>query len=159
MRILNSNKRVFLLVACLLISSILLVLGLGFLTTKANDLKAAKQVALTAQARSLAWAGLERTRTKLEKDAHYPPPGSEEQLLYSYSEEILDPSGQPVGSYTVVLDQTHVQEPYYRLKIRCTGRVGQLTSPQSRYTLTAELDLDEASPRYFQLFNLRDPSF
>ena len=159
MRSFNPKKRGFLLVACLLISGILLVLGLGFLTSKANDLKAAKQVALTAQARSLAWAGLERTRTKLEKDAHFPPPGSDKQLLYSYSEEILDPAGQPAGSYTVVLDQKYMRGPYRRLQIRCTGRVGELTAPRSRYTITAEMDFAKGSSRYFQLFNVRDPGF
>ena len=161
-------RRGFALVTSLLMISLLFVMGIGFLGKRAAQYRGVRQSLLAAQARAIAWAGLEHARTKLEKDINFPPnAGSEEQGSFSYSEQVLHPDGSLAGSYTVTLDLTYVKEPYYRLLITSTGRAGgdSWLLPAARRTVKAEMDVFPGvpvpgnrypNPTYFQFRGFSD---
>ncbi len=68
---------------------------------------------------------MEDARIKLDKDPSFPPSGGLDQFVYSYSENLLDTSGNLVGFYEVQINSTHRVYPFGVLKIRSIGRVGQ----------------------------------
>lgn len=151
-------RRAFVLVLVLLICNLLLLLGLAFCGKRALQYRGASLASEVAQARALAEAGLEDARVKLEKDMAFPPAGADDQLTYSYSEDVLDPDGRLVGSFTVLLDRTYAKRPYNVLVLRSVGTVGPRTldPPGPQHRIRAELLLDQASPKYFQFVSYRD---
>lgn len=142
----------------LLLTTLLLVLGLGLLTRKATQYSGVRSAELSKQALFLAQSGLEDALLKLGKDRTFPPPSPQEQSLYTYSEDVYSADGSTlVGRYRVDIDKTLAVKPSYVLQIRARGLVG--TSPQtpgSQRTINAELDLNPSSSTYFQLLNYQD---
>jgi len=136
----------FLLVACLLLLSVMMVMGLGLMSSRASRYEAAVLTAQTARARALAWAGLEATRVKLCKDLDFPPPQGEGSLPFQFTEQVLDLDGSTrLGSYTVTVDSSWKHIPYQVLQVTSLGNLGPadgLRNPQVK--IVAELDL---SPR------------
>lgn len=165
-RRLYRSERGSLLVAGLLLFSLLLVLGLGLMSSQTARVKAARSQTEAAQAKALAMAGWEDVRVKLGKDILFPQ-SAETQTYFSYSENVYDSETPPnyVGSYTVIVDlrwhsisrnrivgfpnpaaadyQSAVFEHQSIYPITCIGkvgsaRVGQVTSER---TLYFELDM------------------
>ncbi|MEW6281690.1 MAG: hypothetical protein AB1758_23985 [Candidatus Eremiobacterota bacterium] len=158
------SRRGFVMVMSLLLLLILLVMGLAFLGTSAQRARGATHTSVSSQALWLARAGLEDARGKLAKDLAFPPPGSVDQQVFGYSEDLLDPDGVLVGTYTVTLDRTFEGPPYQVLRVTSQGRVGRRTDPMAERVLTAELDVaqwDRAdptvpNPTLFQWLSLQD---
>lgn len=146
------RPQAFILALSLLLCVLLLVLGVGFLGKRAAQSAATASEALALRARALAEAGLEDCRVKLEKDMFFPPPGDEEQLIFSYSEPVyslLD--GSLEGLYMVTLDLTRRSapdppDPIFPsvIHVTSTGSLGDdADHPRAVVTLRMEVDLDE----------------
>ena len=100
---LEPAERGSLLVAALLLFSLLLVLGLGLMSSQTSRVSAARAQTQGTQAKALALAGWEDVKTKLGKDVLFPLAANTQSFL-SYSENVYDFDGVYVGSYTVVVD-------------------------------------------------------
>jgi hypothetical protein len=158
------RRRAFLLPLALLLAMFFGVIGGAFLYSQAVLYGGAAQVAGQLQARTVAEVGIEDARCKLQRDIDFPPAGSVEQTEYAYTEPYRDPiTGVPVGSYTVVVDQTHADKPYYVVVVRSTGSVvaGDLSILK---TLVVELDVSptrrtnpsQDNPGYLEILNWRE---
>lgn len=158
------KRRAFLLPLALLLAMFFGVIGGAFLYSQSVLYGGAAQVNGQLQARSVAEIGIEDARCKMQRDIDFPPAGSQEQTEYAYAETYLDPiTQQSVGSYSVVIDQTHANSPYYVVVVRSTGSVaaGELNIIK---TIVAELDVsptdrDDPSkdnPHYLQVLNWRE---
>ena len=68
-----------------------------------------------------------------------------------------------MGSYTVVVDQTHANAPYYVMVVRSTGSVATVDTNILK-TVVAELDVspynrsnpNQPNSRYLQVLNWRE---
>lgn len=133
------RHRGYLMPMAILIMGILVVTGMGFLSAQSRNYRAAVQSSSSHQARSIAVAGVEDARTKLIKDAEFPPPGDDGQHLFTYQEELREVGGgSVVGKYAVTVDSTYAEAPYYLMVI--TSR-GEEISLGVHYTVKVELDL------------------
>lgn len=138
------RRRGSILVTVLLLLSVLFVLGIGFMYKRLEQYRAAVRSAHAAQARALALAGLEQVRIRLDKDPLFPLPGASDQNEFGFSEEVLDGDGEPVGSFSVVVDSRYARQPYYLLVVTSTGQVISADpngEALARRSLRVELDL------------------
>lgn len=140
------RPRAFMLILVLFLLLILLTMGLAFLGTRVAQYRASVLSVEEAQARAVARAGMEDARAKLEMDLDFPPRGAEDQLVFTYSEDVTDVSGTLVGSYTVTIDVRWRREPYQVLRITSEGQVGPRDEPFARSVLRAHLDLLDTDP-------------
>ena len=129
-----------LLIGVLLMLVVLLLGGLALHTRQSQRYKGAVAESLSLQALCLAESGWEDARVKLDKDPLFPPPGGLEQPTFTYSEELSDPSGNRVGSYTVTVDRRFDRAPYYLFLVTSQGYVGPTGRAQSTRTMVAEVD-------------------
>jgi hypothetical protein len=152
------KKRGILLIAVLLMITVLLIAGLGFLGRRSSQHSSAELTRLSVQARALAWVGLEQTMAKLEKDYDFPPRRALDQQEFAWTETVFDIDGTTViGTYTARIDLRYVEPPYSILRIEATGLLGAADSPQALRTLVAEVDLEgdrSTNPRYYKIINL-----
>jgi hypothetical protein len=155
-------RKGFTLMLVLLLTAILLVLGMGLLSERTSQYRAALQASQGAVAEALAEAGLEDARVKLEKDADFPPRGAEDQVLYSYSETVANLSGQSVGTYVIVIDQRWRRPPWQIVRVTSIGTVGTADNPLARASATIEIDVapflrsgppDQPNPDYYRIIS------
>ena len=146
------------LVIALMLTTILMVAGLGLLSRKAIQYSSLRAHEVSEQALLLAQSGLEDARLKLGKDLFFPPSSAEEQNSFTYSEELYSADGTTlVGSYRVDIDKRLAGAPSYVLLLTSRGTVGaEPETSRARRTVTAELDLNPTSSTYFQLLNYQD---
>jgi hypothetical protein len=149
------------LVAALLLSALMLVMGMALLAVRSREYDQALFERQAAQARFLAELGMQDALQKLARDIGFPPTLGE-RTDFSYAEEVYDPAtGAFVGSYSVSLDLSHAGDaaspgsyryPNYTVIIRSTGCLygpatpeeaaqGATRSMVASRTLKAELDL------------------
>ena len=167
----RKGKAGAILVFALLLSALLLVLGVGFISQRGLEYGSVSELQDRAQARQLALAGMEDARVKLEKDPFFPPAGGFNQQNFTYSEDVRDPedSGRMLGLFTVALDLSRKEEPYRIVRIQSVGQVVDRRAPdapiRSTYRIYAELDvasfarggaLGESNPRLYQFINWRE---
>ncbi len=149
------RQRGSLIVSALMLFSILLVLGLGLMSSQSARMKAARAQVEGIQAKQLCLAGWQDVRVKLGVDALFPPPGAHGS--FGYSEDVFDSSGELLGTYTVIIDleyralQPDFDDPgiasegnldrgLYR--ITCIGKVGgRGFEPVAERTMTFEVDM------------------
>lgn len=136
-----SRRRGITLVTSLLFLSLLMVMGLAFLSKRVGQYRGALAIRSAAQARAIAMAGLEDARVKLDKDFAFPPQGSTEQLSFNYSEPMRDIAGTEVGSYTVTVDRSLSKWPYAVVRLTSIGTLGPVDDPLARRRLYAEVDI------------------
>lgn len=130
------------LIAMLLILSIMLILGMGLLGSRVARYRAATDSIAAAQAQALAEAGIADARAKLDKHQQFPPAGEEdEQLVFSYAEEVTEPGGQRVGSYIVTIDRRWSGEPYFLIVVESLGILGSTDDPEAQRVIRTELDI------------------
>lgn len=150
------------LIATLLISTILLILGLAYLGRRANQVKFALAEQESTRALELALAGLETVRVKLDKDPQFPPLEPLGRKIYSYSEFIYDlDEVSLIGRYEVTLDGQYLVPPYRILRVKV---VGELADEVARRVILAEFDMSPTlrhdaateNPRYFDMVNFQD---
>lgn len=149
----------------------MLVLGMGFLSKKAAQLRATKQSLNAYKAKALAWAGLEDIRVKLNKDPTFPPGLGRQQNYFAYTERMHNSAGEEIGTYSVEVDLRYENHPYRVLVVTSTGRVGT-GAISARRTIRAEFDIapdlvagvrddDQdpstyTNPNYWRFYNYQD---
>lgn len=152
------------LATVLILLVLLLVAGIAFLGARVLQYRSSVDAASTAQALALAEAGLEDARVKLEKDYHFPPPGSDEQLTFTYTEDLPEVTSGAPASYEVTVDTTYTDPPYSLIQVTVIGTVGPRDKPLARRKLTAEYDVgvwdrqhpDQPNPTLGKFINLTD---
>ncbi|MBX3170724.1 MAG: hypothetical protein KF760_25185 [Candidatus Eremiobacteraeota bacterium] len=159
-------RKGFMLVTALLLCSIVLLLGMGFLGSRVGQYNSTMQASLAARARWVARAGLEDARAKLQRDIHFPPHPSQLQTTYSYSEDLHDLSTPPqyVGTYDVQLDSSHDLPNLRVLVITSRGQVrapgqGPTAPPLACHSYRACIDVTPSSydqVRYYPLLRFDD---
>lgn len=146
------------LITVLLLISVLLILGMAFLTQRVQQSRAASAAESAAVARALAEAGLEDARVKLEKDQGFPPTDNDTQLKFSYTEEMTPVGGgAAIGSYTVTVD-LEAKEDHSVVVVHSIGRVAN-SDPVVQTELYAELDLSgtiSSNPKFFRYITVED---
>jgi hypothetical protein len=144
----------FVLVGSLLVLSLLMVLGLAMLGSRATQYEAAALTGLQAEARAIARAGMEATRAKLYKDLNFPPLAESDSSPFEFSENVTDFDGTILGNYVVRVDRKWRNSPYQVLVISSLGR---RKDTNAAVLLMAELDVSPTlrtapgpNPDYFQ---------
>ncbi|MCE7870451.1 hypothetical protein DYH09_08765 [bacterium CPR1] len=147
------------LIMALMVSVILLLVGIAFMSSKVLQYRGAYRACESAQALALARAGLEDARVKLERDHSFPPRGTPDQDWFSYTERVTDlGSNVEIGSYTVTIDISMRNPPYEIYRITSIGQAGPMVDPVARRKLYAELDVapkrrDDPTQDNLELFN------
>ncbi|MFN8608412.1 MAG: hypothetical protein U0931_12820 [Vulcanimicrobiota bacterium] len=144
-------RRGFVLIFSLLLLLLLALGGMILLGQRAAQYRASVLASKTAVARALAQAGLEDARVKLEKDLNFPPPGDQNQVVFSYDEPVTDLDGKLVGYYFVTVDSRHrtpLQPPAPNepsiVVVTAMGRAGQdPKEPEAVYALSMEVEVDD----------------
>lgn len=158
------KRRASTLLAALVLLTLILVLGLGFLSRRSAEYQVANLQITRAQARELALAGLEDARAKLDRDYFFPPQLEIKQNAFQYAELVYDLDDVTVlGSYEVIVDQTYNEDPYRVITVQATGMAGY--PPRSRYRVEAELDASATvrggtadNPDFWKLIRLVEQS-
>lgn len=150
-RLSPASLRGSVLVFVLLLTTLFFLLGVAMVSQSQGAMKTTQATARAAEARALAWAGLADARGKLARILYYPPPGGDAQDVFAYTEEVraVD-STTVVGSYNVIVDVRTAKDPYYLLRIRSEGVLGERTRPAARSIVQAEIDA-----RTFELLRLQ----
>lgn len=154
------------LLMSLLLLTLLLVLGLGFLGRRAGQYRASALGARTAEARALAEAGFSDAHLKLERDFDFPPRGAFDQTSFVYSEELADLDGTILGHYEVTIDNSRRKAPYYLVQVVSVGVLGPPDAPLGRAAVRAEVDVCPSlrgdpttpNPDYFRVINWQELS-
>lgn len=158
------RRRGFLLIMTLLLCVIMFIFGVSMMSQRVSQYRAALDIGLASKAQAIARAGIEDALIKLAKDPDFPPAGSEDQRIFTYSEVLRDKSNTVIGSYTVTLDRTYAELPYALLLVTSTGISGPAPSAAASRTITAELDVSPTmrddpnvvNPNYFHWTNWID---
>lgn len=148
----------FMLIVCLLLASLLLIMGIAFLSQRASQYQGAVSAASSAQARSLAEAGMEDARAKLRNDLRAIPPAGH---TFVYQELVYDVDGvTSLGTYSVTIDSTWNLPPYSLVEVTSISHTFQKVSSHG---IRAELDTaplrgspPSPNPNYFKLINWQD---
>lgn len=156
----------FMLVVALLLTTILLLMGMGLVGKRSLEYSSIPALANRAQACALAQAGMEDARVKIEKDVFFPPVEGFAQTTFTYTEEVTDPdTGNRVGGYTVSVTVDKKQEPYKLVRIVSVGSAGpDVAAPVARYKIYAEIDVanedrnnpGNPNPRLYRYINWRE---
>lgn len=157
------------LIATLFLVLFLFILGLGFLGRRAPLYDSAVYGVLEARALAIAQAGIEDARVKLNHDHDFPPPGDEEQEVFSYRETLLDVDGAAIGHFDVAVDTSRRAAPVSLIWVTSSGVAQQPGRPrvQARKVLRAEFEVslllrgsdfgDQIpNPNYLRLLNLEE---
>lgn len=152
------------MVLSLLLMVVLLLLAMGQLSAREAQYRAAIQASAAAQALTLAEAGLEDARVKLNRDEDFPPQGAEDQDLFCFSEVVLDLDDTTViGRYDVTVDLRWAGGETRIIRISSVGLAGPVGAPLARRKLTIELDFSDtirgttsANPDYFRILHRED---
>lgn len=129
------------LIAVLMLITLLLILGIGLMSQKTSQYDASARRLEAAQARQLAQAGLVDCQLKLAKDRTFPPLSGKANESFTYTEDVNDLDGKPVGSYSVTLDFALNQPPHSICQVRSQGWLGDRSAPRSTYLVYLEVDM------------------
>ena len=140
----RSLPRGIALLAALMISTVLFVLGMGFLGQRRGQSQAAREYLNQSQASALADAGLQDALGKLAKDVGFPPLRSDDQGSFVYSEEVFDSSNVSVGHFRVTIDTRYMLRPYEVLRVTSVGMLGDPKAPSASVSRRAEIDINVA---------------
>lgn len=157
------KRRGFALIVSFLLLLVIFVLGIGFLSKRSALYRAALSTRAASQARLAALAGVEDCRVKLEKDLHFPPFGSLEQKVFTYSEGLANLAGVEQGGYLVTVDKRLITQPFAVIRITSVGYTGPADRPLATRQIDCELDASpvirgttDPNPNYFHFLNWLD---
>lgn len=135
------RKQGFALILALLLTTLLLVLGMAFLSKQSHRYRLARLSADAVIAKNLAYAGMENTRAKIEHDLLFPPPDERYHDEYSYREEVTDLADpRVVGHYDVTIDRRWMDPPFQVIVIISEGRP---VDSFAIYRIRGELDVSD----------------
>lgn len=141
-------KRGFSIILALLLTALLLILGVAFLSKQSHRYRLARLAADSVTAKGLALAGIETSRVKLQHDLLFPPPDYRYHDEYSYEEPVHEiGTSQEVGSYEVTIDRRWMEKPY---EIIILTSVGHPRNSHASYRIRVELDVGEGRPTYYE---------
>lgn len=150
------KRKGFALVLSLLISTLLLVLGMAFMTKQSYRYRLARLSAEAMAAKALAYAGLENSRVKLQHDMLFPPPDERYHDEYSYREVVCDlGSNNEVGSFDVTVDRRWMDPPYEVIIVTSEGHPHQSVA---RYRIRAELDVKDSRSSFWKFVRWEENS-
>lgn len=150
------KRKGFALVLALLISTLLLVLGMAFMTKQSYRYRLARLSAEALAAKALALSGIENSRVKLEHDMLFPPPDERYHDEYSYREVVCDlGTTTEVGSFEVTVDRRWMDPPYEVIVITSEGHP---INSAARYRIRAELDVKDSRGSYWQFVRWEENS-
>lgn len=149
-------KRGSTLILSLFISLIIFTAGIGFLSQTASQYRSANESGRSTQVLAIAEAGIADALLKLQRDLDFPPRSANDQVVYTYLEDLTDTDGTRVGSYEVAIDRSLVVRGQELLIIRSTGRLGPAENPLSEKTIRIEFDRDPTRASYFQVTSWTD---
>lgn len=142
------RRKGFALVLALLISTLLLVLGMAFMTKQSYRYRLARLAADAMVAKSLAMSGYENSRAKMQHDMLYPPPDQRYHDEYSYRESVNDlNSVNEIGHFEVTIDRRWMDPPYEIIVIISEGHP---KNSAAHYRIRAELDVRPGAD-FFQI--------
>ena len=133
-----SRRRAFLIVFALLLTVFIAVIALALLGLRKGGYASSTAVVNSVQARSLARSGVADIWIKLSKDPLFPGGAGDDQLRFSFREDVRDIDDNYIRSYRVIMDRTD-RLTHEVLRIESTGIAGALTDESSQYTIYAEL--------------------
>lgn len=160
------QRRGFLLIMALFVAVLLFIECGSMLYRRSRQYQMATDGVYGAEALSLAEAGLEDARVKLDKDADFPPQAAIDQQVFSYVERVMDLDGTTlVGSYEVTIDQRQQSSPCQIIRITSVGCLGDASAPRARRQVTVELDVarklrsnpNTDNPNYFRFITREGP--
>ena len=141
------RKRAFLIVFALLLTVFIAVIALALLGLRKGGYASSQAVANSIQARSMARSGVADIWIKISKDPLFPSGAGDDQVQFSFREDVTDNNGDLVGSYRVTMDRTD-RLTHNVLRIESTGTAGALTDEGSQYTIYAELYTETGDFRF-----------
>lgn len=160
------TQRGFTLIIALLLMTLFLVMGIGFLSQRRGQQEAVVAAREHLQAREIARTGLENAVAKIARRQSFPPLSeSPVQRAFSYTEDVVDLAGSRIGQYTVTLFLEHASPPFSVMRMTSVGSSGPQGNPLARVTLHAELDTAAnvrgvtppvANPNRFRIFYMRE---
>lgn len=141
----KSRNRGFALVIALLLTTLLLVLGLAFLSKQGSRYRLARLAADAMVAKGLALSGMETTRVKLQTDLYFPPPDYRFHDEYSFAENVYEMGSTTdvIGTYEVTIDRRWQDPPYEILIVTAEGHPKE---SNARYRIRAEIDVTDTDP-------------
>lgn len=148
----RQNPRGAVLVAALLISMVLLLVGLGFLGQRRGQYQAAREAINRCRVEAVAEAGLQDALGKLAKDYTFPPLHSADQSDFVYSETLKNSAGESVGAYSVTVTVRYRRQPYNVVRVTSRGYLGSAQRPIATCLKTAEIDVDPSRVPFRVLF-------
>lgn len=122
----------------LLLTVLIALLALGMLGVKKGSYSSSRSAPQAIQARSLARSGLGDVWTKYSKDPTFPGGLGDDQIRFSYREDVEDFDGEIIGSYVVTLDRTD-RYTHNLIRIESTGISGTVEAQTTHHTIYAEL--------------------
>jgi type II secretory pathway pseudopilin PulG len=128
------------LIAVLLTMTIILILGMAFLSQKSSQYESAVRNREAFQAHALAQAGLVDFRQKMAKDRSFPPKRPEGSDQYQYTEFLTDLADEPYGGYKITVDTSKNIRPYWVIRVTSFGFLGSAETPRSQASIYAEMD-------------------
>lgn len=153
-------RRGFLIIAALFVLTVLLVLGMGLMSTQSARYRGTARLIEATQAHELALSGMEDARSKLALNPNFPPNPAEDQPVFNYAEDVVDSiTGKTIGSYEVTIDTASNHPPYLIIRVTSTGTVGPRESPLAQRILRGELQRQYGTTPATTLFrwvNLQD---
>ncbi|MBS2038305.1 hypothetical protein JST97_25200 [bacterium] len=148
-------RRAF-IVPALLVVAIFMVLCVGLLSRQPMRNLGAMQSQYQVQARQVALAGIEEARLRLAGDS------AQTLTNTTFSRDLSEAGGAPVGSYLVNIDSSWCEEPFCVLRVESEGFYGAAIKPQARYVLRVTLDVrpelapNKLNPDYLQLLRWQE---
>lgn len=137
----------FLLVFALLLTVLITLIALAILGLKKGGYASSKAAVGSVQARALARSGIADLWVKLSKDSQYPGGMGDEQLTFSFREEVRDTQNSVVGSYQVILDRSY-RDTHKIIRMESTGVAGVLADESAHHTIYAELSTEPGDFRF-----------
>lgn len=121
---LDSKHRGSTLILVLFTLILLLVLGLALMTRARLGYQMGASSAQLAQARRLAFCGLEDFRAKATRDVAFPASIGDDTLPMTYTESVVDGAGRSLGSYRIIALLDKGVDPHRIYQVEATGLVG-----------------------------------
>ena len=145
------KNRGSILIAVLLTLSLLVILGMAFLSQRSAQYETQVQHRKATQALYLAQSGLSDFRTKCSRDPSFPPARSGDDKYYSYTELLEDSDGNSFGGYTVTVNTAKSVSHAPFLQVRSLGFLDRPDRPEASFEVYGELDFRKeigSSPKF-----------
>lgn len=140
------KRRGFLLVFSLLLVVLISLIALGLFSLRKAGYASSRGAVMALQARTLATSGMTDAWIKLSKDPLFPSGVGDNQVTFSYREQVETLDGDLVGFYTVTVDRAY-RLSHKVVRIESLGVAGEVEG-SARHRIYAELSVDPEDFRF-----------